>query len=424
MRNRICRISTCFHLAISVLGLTLFMVSNASSQEELLKKLSTANDKEVVKIANRLSGFGIESPKAQRLLMEKLKSENINVRGACVDAIFFVGKPTDEIIAAVFDSMNTRKTVFPDARPYNEIAVDALERVGPQAMPQAVSRIKTDNKYQYFGVMDYFHRMGADAKSVVPQLVERLKPDDRLWATTYAIAGIGPDAKAATDKLIEQLDHKDFNMVCIACRALAAIGPEAKKAKTKLLEVLKKGNVSTRGRVMQALGGIGVANDSDVKPLFKENLAAFHQTICDRTMIGIGYLGREKGKEFIPMVEATIASPKYKNKPLGALTLYKIGGPIDAVLKTFKESIKNLTLEVDVMRYYAELGPDAKAGLDVLNPYLESEDDYLKAIALESISKIDTSEDFLKKVKMIAEKGDYLSMRTAKQILKAAKSKK
>lgn len=409
-------------LFCSLLSVPCLQLAAQDTQDELLEKFEKATDKkEIIEIANRLSGLSVPSEKAQKLLLERLKSEDGDIRGACVDAIFFVGKPTPEVVNGILDSMSFRGSVVAVGRKYVEVAGEALANAGPEAIPIVAKRLSTDDKYSYFGAMDFLHRMGSHAKDLVPTLVERLEPGELLWATIYALEGIGKDAKAATDRLIEFLDDEDFNIVCITCRAIGAIGPDAAKAKNALLKVLKEGNVSERGRALEALGKIGVAADEDVKPLVLENLKAFHQSICDRTMTGIGALGKEKGNVFIKAVEEALAGKKFKNKPRGAITLYQIGGSRELVLETLDKWLANPTYEVNVLDFYGEMGPDAKPSLPMLLPYLEHEDDYLKAMVLEVISKIEMNDEVWKKVEKISQTGDFLSMRTARQLLKKRK---
>ena len=406
--------------AICVLIICLFAPNAFSQEQELLKQLKTAPDKDVIRIAQKLSSLGWNSPEGQEILAEKLESKNVKVRGACVDAIPYLGEPSSEVIDAIFDSMQKGGTIYPDAIRYVEVAAEALGRIGPKALPMAIDRLSTEDLTTYFGTTDYLHRLGPAGKKAVPALISRLKPGKRLWASVYALAGIGKEAKAATPKLVELLDSKEFNTVCIACRALAAIGPDAKSAKAKLLEKAKKGNVSERGRALQALGGIGVAAEEDVKPLFEENLNAFHQTIKERTMQGIGLLGEEAGKVYVELVQAAIESPKFHNKPFAALALHQIGGPEELVIKTLNKALKDPTFELDVIQKYGDLGKDGKQALSKLIPYLDSQDDYLRALAIESVGKIGLDVELKVKLESIVKSGEYLSARTARRVLQEA----
>lgn len=387
------------------------------AQDDWVAKFKQADDKEFIELARRVSAAQIDSPEVQKLLVEKLKTENINLRAACVDAIPYVGAASPEVINAIFDSMATREFTLPDAVPYINIGTEALVKIGEPVMPFALERIDSDNQHIYAGTMDYLHQMGSKSKAAVPRLIEKLEPGKNLWPTVFALAGIGPEATAAIDPLIELLDAPNFNTVCIACQALASIGPAARKAKPKLLEVLERGNVSERGRAMEALGGIGVIGDPDVKPLVAENLKAFHQSICDRTMMGIGLLTPEKGQQFIPMVVEAIERPAYKNKPLAAFVLHRIGGSNEMARKILEESLSNPVFEVDVIEKFGQMGPDARDSLPVLLPYLDSEDDYLRALAIRSIAKIGMEEATRSKIEEIAKQGDYLAARTAQEVL-------
>ena len=392
--------------------------TSSQAEDDWMEKLNSKQGKELISVIHEVSAAKVDSPEVQKFLVSKLLSVDINLRAACVDALPYVGEPSPEVIKAIFDSMATREMTLPDAVPYINIASEALVKIGIRAMPIALERINTGNQHIYAGTMDYLHQMGGDSRKAVPQLIKNIKPGKNLWPTLYALEGIGRDAAPATDQLIELLDNRNFNTVCAACKTLASIGPAARKAKPKLLEVLKRGNVSERGRAMQALGGIGVSDSPDVKPLVAENLKAFHQSICDRTMLGIGYLTPEKSQQFIPLVEDAIKRPAYKNKPLAAFVLYKIGGSKELARKTLEESLSNPVFEVDVLKKFGEMGSDAKESLHVITPYLDHEDDYLRALVITSLAQIGMEDAIREKVKEIAEQGGYLAARTAQNVLK------
>ena len=407
------------------LGLFFGLVSAASlrAQSELIRQLDLAPDKQVVQIARKLSAMGLESPEAQKKLADKLKSANVNVRGACVDAIPYLGKASDETIHAIFDSLELGGTILPDAIPYVEAAAEALEKIGPAAVPVAIEKLDAKSNLVYFGATDVIHRLGSEAESAVGPLLERLKPGKREWATTYALAGIGKKSSPARDKLIEMLDSENFNSVCIACRALAEMGEAGAPAQKRLVRLVGEGNVSERGRALQALGGIGAANDPEVRPLFEKGVVAFHQTIKERAILGIGYMGKEKGKSLIPLVEKTLADPRYHNKPYAAVTLYRIGGSPEKVLKTLLTAMKDPTFELDVIQKLGELGSDGKAALPKLEKYLDSEDDYLRALVIETVGRIGASPEIREKLEEIVVTGDFQSSRTARRVLAKEKKK-
>lgn len=394
------------------------LVEHGSAQRELIKRLDIAPDKDVVKIARKLSSLGVESPEAINKLAEKLQSKNVAVRAACVDAIPYLGPVSTETINAIFDSVGLAGVLYPDAIPYIKIAGDALEKIGEKTIPVAIERLSSKDYLEYAVAADLIHRLGPKASAAVPALLTRLGPGKHQFASAFALEGIGPAGEPAIDKLIKMLDSKEFNTVCIACRALGAIGPAASRAKEKLLKVAKNGNVSERGRAMQALGGIGVVSDEDVKPLFEKNLVAFHQSIKERTVLGLGRLGKEKGKDFIPWLEKAIADTRYHNKPFAAMSLYQVGGSKSLVVKTLVEAMKDPTFELDVIRKLGELGPDAQPALPVLKKYLESDDDFTRALVISSLSKIGLDQGIRDKLKEISQIGGYQSAREALAALK------
>ncbi|MEC9094839.1 MAG: hypothetical protein VX438_19175, partial [Planctomycetota bacterium] len=379
----------------------------AFGQSDLINKIKIAPDNEVVRIARKLSGLGIESSAAIAELTRKLKSKNVNVRGACVDAIPYLGKPSKQTIQAVIDSMQMGGTIFPDAMPYGEVAGQALAKMGPDVVPIVVNNLETKSDLVYFGIAGVLHRLGPQAKEAVPALMTRLGPGKRQWSTVYALCGIGPPAHPATAALIDLLESDRFNTVCIACRALAAIGPRAKGAKRRLVELVSHGNVSERGRALQALGGIGVANEPEVKPLFEKGVVAFHQTIKERAVLGISCLGAE-GKPFIPLLEQTLLDPAFHNKPYSAWALYQVGGSKEKVMETLLSCLDDPTFELDVIEKLGKLGSDAKKAVPKLMRYLGSSDDGLKSSVIQALGAIGLEKETRKRIQQISIEGDYL----------------
>ena len=85
--------------------------------------------------------------------------------------------------------------------------------------------------------------------------------------------------------------------------------------------------------------------------------------------------------------------------------------------------MKDPTFELDVIQKLGELGSDGKAALPKLEKYLDSEDDYLRALVIETVGRIGASPEIREKLEEIVVTGDFQSSRTARRVLAKEKKK-
>ena len=103
--------------------------------------------------------------------------------------------------------------------------------------------------------------MGVDAKPAIPDLVNRLKSEDRQVRkfAAEALGKIGPEAKSAVPKLVELLKDADPIVREAAFTATTQVDPEAKQLLPALTKLLDEHDVSIRMFAVQALGKVGRA---------------------------------------------------------------------------------------------------------------------------------------------------------------------
>jgi HEAT repeat protein len=130
-------------------------------------------------------------------------------------------------------------------------------------------------------------------------------------------------------------------------------------------------------------------------------------------MIGIG-LSKEKAKEFIPLVEDAITNKKFNTKPEAAYTLAMIGGSMETAVDTLVKSMANPTDELSSLEKLKALGEDAKAALPAITELLDSDDDFLRALAIEAIAEIGPSEQHAKRFKDLMKNSEFRTARTAR----------
>lgn len=391
----------------------LFFGSRASNgQSEAFQIPDGATNDQIVSIANQASANGIRSKKIQLQFAKLLTSESIDVRVACVDAIPYLGTPTNEVIELMFESVRV-PGVTRDSRKYGQLAAAAIAQIGEPVVPIVVKKLESDSSPIFVVSTEVVHLLGDKAVAAVPVLIRKLEPGPSQWPAAYALVGMGPQAKAAIPALTKMLDAKNFNLFCMAARALGSIGPDAISVKEKLIAKAKTGNSSERGRAFEALGGIGAIDDKEVAELFRAGIAAEYLNVRDMAMIGLG-LSKEKAKDFIPLVEDAITNKKFNTKPEAAYTLAMISGSMETAVKALVKSMANPTYELPSLEKLKALGGDAKAALPAITELLDSEDDYLRAIAIDVISEIGPTEQHVKQFKDLMKNSEFRTARAAR----------
>jgi HEAT repeat protein len=111
-------------------------------------------------------------------------------------------------------------------------------------------------------------RLGPDARSAMPSLIEALKKDDPPVRRNAALAlgEIGPDARDAVPALCEALKDPEWMVRWQAAQALGRIGPDARQAIPELQKLADKPedhNMSRAAR--ESLQQISGGNQGDSK---------------------------------------------------------------------------------------------------------------------------------------------------------------
>lgn len=215
-----------------------------------------------------------------------------------------------------------------------------------QALPALLKTI-TDTKERCdvrFLAMGVVQKIRADAKEVVPTLIEMLSlrhRDPRITITALGVNKLGPD-----------------DLRIAAAGDLADYGLEAKAAVPLLTEIVKSREESTemRGAAMLALAEMGSAA--------REAVPALSETLLQGDSPGLRYDAAETLKRIGPearsAVPALIAAMKDKNRDVRYTAIWAL----------------------------AAIGPDAKAAIEPLQNTLTDKDRSFSSAAREALKKI------------------------------------
>ena len=144
---------------------------------------------------------------------------------AGVQRIISVIKPIPPNIQNLMSALRSESV---DVRRY---CVEALAEMGPEAAPALIKALRDKEKWiRYQGAIG-LGQIGPEAKVAVPALIEALKNKDRELCMVAAdsLVEIGPEAREAVPDLIEILEDKEVGI--LAAMVLTFINtPAAQKA--------------------------------------------------------------------------------------------------------------------------------------------------------------------------------------------------
>ncbi len=274
-----------------------------------------------------------------------------------------------------------------------ELAESApLERVPPKSRPlkEWVRDVESSDSKILFAAVTALETLGAEAKPVVPQLMEIIERDQspaRL-AAIEILGAIGRDSAPAVPILTKSLAHADFHTQYFALRTLAKIGPESKPALPEMLRVLKSGPASTRKNAATALGDLGpqVVGDDAVDGL-NTALADVVFPVREQAALALGKLG-ERSRPALPLLRELATNKQKSTRAAAAYAVWQIAGDIDFALPIILDEMQRLDNPMEAMRTIARIGALAKAAVRPLTERLKDPDPELRLLAIEALAAI------------------------------------
>lgn len=167
------------------------------------------------------------------LILVALKDKDPHTRRGAAQALYELKAPPEKVGPALMESLA-------DADP-SVVAhvIDSFVALGPKAAPRAADALK---RKEVRGLaVQVLRRLGPDAASAVPALIDALKEEDTAFRreVLFALAAIGPAAKDAVPVLIKAVSDPNEELRPAACYALGKIGPAASLAVPELRKNLR-----------------------------------------------------------------------------------------------------------------------------------------------------------------------------------------
>jgi HEAT repeat protein len=348
---------------------------------EVLKEKGRPDDKDNKdlrwSVLKAIGHCGPAAKEAVPVLTTLLKDEDHEIR---YEAAVVLGKIGPKASAAV-PAMAALLIDKDDAYEYVWMTANALQKIGPTAVPALVEVLKSRHKSARCLTAWALGKIGPQAKEAAPALLRLLdSKDDESRAAAEALGDIGPGAKEAIPALMRTLKSRDCSMASAAAQALGGIGPDARDALPLLEEMFLSDDDTVHLASAFALVKIGSQRKKEALTALieaakvreeKDSLSARCTAI-----VALGAIGPE-AREAIPVLVNAIgadlgAAEKLDEEDAGELGCNLVGealvqiGPaaVPALVEALKneEGYRPLAAAVVLGR----LGSDAKEAIPTL----------------------------------------------------------
>ncbi len=281
------------HAAALLEKMTYGTSSVSSETKNVMPQLiSLLKDSDADVRRSAVSALGIIGAKAKTAvpqLIPLLKDSDADVRRSTASALASIGAEAKtavpQLVSLLKDSdANVRRS-----------AADALGGIGAEAktaVPQLVPLLKDSDANVRRSTASALGRIGAEAKAAVPQLIPLLKDSDANVRKSAASAlgrigdvnvrdsaadalgrrRIGAETKTVVPQLVALLKDSDPYVRESAADALGRIGAETKTAVPQLIPLLKDSDVNVRISTTDALVNIALSLQEKAKTLTSQEL--------------------------------------------------------------------------------------------------------------------------------------------------------
>ena len=171
-----------------------------------------------------------------------------HVREYVMEALGNIGVKSAPATPAMIKTLNN----YSDTMATNMI--NAIEKIGPAALPYLIEGLKSSNNHRGTIVVAIAY-VGPEAAAALPEMEKVLSdPDEKVRNNT--IQALGMMKAPAVPVLIKALNSKYIDVIEQAAEELGNIGPEAKDAVPELKKAMNSKYAFARAKAVVALGKI------------------------------------------------------------------------------------------------------------------------------------------------------------------------
>lgn len=206
----------------------------------------------------------------------------------------------------------------------NEAAIEALVRIGPDAVPSLLQTLWGDDLHQRRVAIFVLARLGSKARAAIPSLIRTLNDGDPGIRSGAVRALAGIRARSSIPTLIEMLrGEKNVETQFLVLKALLELDVESQTIVPVLVKWLEEGEEVQRLLAARGLGDLGVEGAGAVPALtraMQEKSAAVRIAVVQT----LGRIGRD-AKNAIPALTTALQEDDWRQaRPELAVALWRI----------------------------------------------------------------------------------------------------
>ncbi len=357
----------------------------AKPAAEALAKLVADEDSQVRREAVRAFGRIRPGPEVSIPLFTKVLEEaEPEVRVHAMNAMAQQGK---EVVPPLIEALSHEEAGYWACLVLAEIGADA-----EQAVPALVKLFQSDDRPEVCReALLAIAAIGPGAASAVPDLIGVIGDDEELGdgAAVYALGAIGPEAKAAAEKVRALADQEDapafLRTICLW--ALARMDPEDEQLVGEVVPQLVEALKSPESRLRAAAARALLDLDPDpeiVRPVLTKVMEEASAEALDDMLDALASLGEKAVPRLIKALETEEVRPK------AAAIIARIGPAAKEAVPTLIDALSDETPETrnEVLFALAAIGPGAEAAVAAATEALGDPEMNVRYAACYALGKI------------------------------------
>ncbi len=276
-------------------------------------------------------------------------------------------------------------------------AAQPAEKTRAQEVQELIGQLDDKNPVSRYQAARSIILMGAEAKTAIPKLIEKLQSDkDQPARAAYAeaLGIIGPETKAVLPALIKAFDDESGYVRYSAATALARFGPKAKPAVPALVAKFQTSTGTDREILAGTFGKIGTAASVAI-PVLENALSdsdPFQRIAVAAALMRID----PRSEKPVPVLGEVLSHTDAKARGDAADALADLGPIAKAAVPQLAKSLKDETSLVrrNSLRALGEMeSASAVVVPEILKLLATDEDSLVREFAATALPKISTADN-------------------------------